>query len=133
MCRAADVCCRCKPRVFGIERIRCVCVSLVSTACVSLYVVVCSELLEMTVLDYIQVIRLSQDTLSQTHALVTAIPDTATYADAMAKLAARRVHRWAILASDVDSVVCWKGLGWGLCKWLHGASVLTRTRLPKPV
>ena len=53
-----------------------------------------AALLEMPVMDYMQHIRLMQDTKAQTHALVTAIPHTATYADAMVKLDTRRVHRW---------------------------------------
>ena len=53
-----------------------------------------AELLEMSVVDYMQHIRLMQDTKAQTHALVTAIPQTATYLDAMNKLDARHVHRY---------------------------------------
>ena len=53
-----------------------------------------TALLEMTVIDYMQHIRLTQNaTLRVTKALVIAIPITATYMDAMNKLDTLHVHR----------------------------------------
>ena len=54
-----------------------------------------AALLEMSVIDYMQHIRLNQNsTLRVTKALVIAIPTTATYMDALNKLDMLKVHRF---------------------------------------
>ncbi len=57
-------------------------------------VCLCTALLEMPVLDYIQHIRLTQNASARTtKALVIAIPATATFMDAAIKLDMLKVHR----------------------------------------
>jgi CBS-domain-containing membrane protein len=85
-----------------------------------------AESLEMPVIEFMQRIRLAQDTRSGhriTKALVCAIPATATYAAALKKLASLHVHRLYVEDDEgrLVGVVSFKDIVVELMKHLKAA------------